>query len=764
MSKFCFLRMFKFKFPILIICITIFLILTPSIHAQNQLCIPANMGTPVIDGVVFNDLAWNGSAQISLSGVNGVPESAILQVGKNGNNVYISLQVFAPSPTLLSPDTTVVLVFSTDGNPKNDWRIHITPFDNILSSGSNQSPFSVSFWRDSSENTGWNSTSSQENTISAGFWLFDNIKINKDQNHWGLEFKIPMVINSNASWLDGIFFNTVGTFKFYANVLNTSNVIPTCTQDPWPSGNKIESGDIKEKTPLQGKWGTVSFNNRGECGGVSLSADTIGVLDPKNPGIITTIKRYAPNGGFSSVNCDNISDDNGWKNGEKGPENTFVARPHNSMANNAKVSAVFKIANWGLPAEESWNPIGKLAGGLVNPITVRDPNPKTTILPGQYGELLSYWTLSYKQSCLYSKANNQHQCIQVELKPGDVNTRIITASVQQNMDFVPASVFSRDAEISAKGYGNPPGNRLKHEFLITVNTGVQRYISDSGLSYRGKSKDGAAGWLWKPVGDLRAVPSELISLYFSYLTAADKLSPAPKKMSEAITWVARGYLKTGKYLIINGKEYESLNYIGGFGCTAIHNGEVLKWGQKLIGREPDSFKTLVENMMYSLQIKAGEVATVNATIEAVEPRCAISLRGGIGIPHGAFDIIVDPGLSMNAGFEILFGQNWSAEAVVGYHHFADGGLGTNQNVFQFSGNLRFFYPFTRNFRTFINSGAGLYKLDPGDSKLGFNVGAGFDYYMSNQFQLEAAYNYHTVNTTDANINFSTLQGGFRYRF
>jgi hypothetical protein len=739
------------------------------VQAQDNLCVPnigGLAGSPTIDGIVEDDAGWNGAARVNLSVGLGTTRSAVLQMGKTGADVYISFVVETPSADL---SDTIVLVLSTDGNPAHDWRIHIQPFVGGVTNGENQVPTVVTYWRNS---TTWNNPGAISTPALDGFWLKDNIRFSNNDSHWAIEIKIPIETNiANAGSNDAIYFPTGtgpgDTFKFYANVLIPIILPGIYVQYPWPAGHIIISGTgqpLTQSTPAAFMWGTLSlFPRSAVCTGVSLAWSDIGVEDPNNPGvIISQIRRYNPPGGFPEPDmaaCDALANNYQWPL-TKGPLNTFIAKPYNGMAANKPVSAEFRVANWGIPGPNDWRPIGEVAGGLsLTPPTVpaagpnKNPTPESGIPPGSYGSLTSQWELSYKQSCLYSYRH--HQCIQVNLDSTDNSTVFLNKSVQRNMNFVPASEFTRSAEISAIGYGTPPENREKHEFIVTVDTGVQRYIHGSSTNETSKI---AAPPLrtWGSIGKYEMIPSEIISKYFA---AIFKLGKSPKRFSEAKTWVARGYLKTGKYLIIRGKKYEYVKHVGGFGYTAMHNGEVLKWKQRLHGGELDP---IPNSNMYSIQIEPGKVATVNTTIEAVEPRFAISLRAGLGIPHGAFDLIVDPGLSMNAGFEISLDQNWSAEAVFGYHHFADGGLGANQNVFQFSGNCRYFYPFTRNFRTFINAGAGRYKMDPGNWEFGVNGGVGVDIYLTNQLAFEAAYNYH--NLFNVNIRFSTIQGGLRIRF
>jgi len=596
--------------------ILVFFITATTVQAQNNMCIPSIGGLaplPNIDGIVEgytgggpvqDDPGWNGATRFNLSADLGVTRSAVFQVGRSGSSVYISFVVDTPTP---GDDNTIVLVLSTDGNTANDWRIHIQPFDVGMVNGSNQTPLSVTYWRNSST---WN-TGGSGTTASPGFWLKDNIRFSKAGSRWAIEIEIPREMNpANAHLNNKIYFPSSGTFNLYADVLSTSIATGTYTEDPWPPGHIIvpDPSDIfpyvTEYTPDSSQWGTASFNDRSECTGVSLTYTNVGVLDPTNSNVIKgDIRRYNPSGGFTETQaqCEALADDYLWS-ATKGPLNTFVAKPFNNMTTTAKVFAKFFIANWGIPSATQWRPIGEYAGGVSPPTVTNNPTSEVTITDGNHGNINSTtWELSYKQSCVYSKAKRSdlsdtyigHQCIQVELDSTDPGTRFLNKSVQRNMNFVTASKFSRDAEISAKGYGDPPAGRENHEFVITVDNKVDQYKIE---------KDFYIPPMKGQKGRVSREYSRIPVIKF------------PDQISEAMTWVARGYLKTGNKLIINEHEYEYAKAVGGFGYVAGHSGEVKSWQQVLKG----SGLNEISEGVYLIGIPPGEVAKVNTTIEAKE--------------------------------------------------------------------------------------------------------------------------------------------------
>lgn len=626
----------------LLIVVALVLLPAASAPAQNDLCLTNNIGglagLPTIDGIVEGytgpggvqyDPGWNRAVRVNLSANLGVSRSAVFQMGRSSTDVYISFVVDTPVP---GGDNHIVLVLSTDGNTAHDWRIHVQPFDSSTAGagfeGSNEPPHAVTYWRNS---TTWNNAGATATVASPGFWLKDNIRFSKAGSRWAIEIKIPRETNSaNAGLDDKIYFPATGEFDFYANILSTSFLSGVFYQDPWPPGNIITAGaassDLTRNTPNDTQWGTVSFNDRSVCKGVSLASSNVGVYDPTNPGvIINEILRYEPSGSFPETTiaqCQALTDNHNWP-GTKGPLNTFVARPFNEMTSiDAKVSATFKVANWGIPGVSQWRDIGEIAGGLsLTPSTVaNNPTPEATIIPSGYGNLTSTWELSYKQSCMFSKV--PHQCIQVELDSSDGgDTIFLNKSVQRNMDFVQASAFSRDAEISAIGYGNPPAGRTAHEFLLSVNTKVQRYERDGGYYVPVGFKMPLITWQGKPASDTTRKKGERVVPDWSRISWDKIPIPFPYfdiKISEAMTWITRGYRKTGQYLVINGQEYEYAEYVGGFGYVVAHEGSVAKWTEKLVG-ENGELKPTKQKGLYSIEIPPGEVRRVATKVKAVEP-------------------------------------------------------------------------------------------------------------------------------------------------
>jgi len=144
---------------------------------------------------------------------------------------------------------------------------------------------------------------------------------------------------------------------------------------------------------------------------------------------------------------------------------------------------------------------------------------------------------------------------------------------------------------------------------------------------------------------------------------------------------------------------------------------------------------------------------------------AIFLHFGAAFPHSNFSNVFDPGFSFNGGLEYAVTDYFSVEGIFGAHHFENSFVGGNNlDVFQFSGNGKVYLAAPGSVRPWFNFGVGAYKFDPGSTRFGGNVGTGLQFNITPRFALEAAYNFHAVSSTGTGTKYSTLQGGFRFRF
>ena len=165
------------------------------------------------------------------------------------------------------------------------------------------------------------------------------------------------------------------------------------------------------------------------------------------------------------------------------------------MPTQAKVSASFRLANWGIPGAAAFSALGTpvpagcdpLNGGAQCAGVNNNPTPETPINAGLSGDYQTTWALHYKQSCFYKM--REHQCIHVDMDSNDPGTRFLNKSVERNMDFVPASTFSQTAYINGN-QGPLPSGRTAHRFLLQLDLdqdGPLRGAADRGHS-RGRGR------------------------------------------------------------------------------------------------------------------------------------------------------------------------------------------------------------------------------------------------------------------------------------
>jgi hypothetical protein len=142
---------------------------------------------------------------------------------------------------------------------------------------------------------------------------------------------------------------------------------------------------------------------------------------------------------------------------------------------------------------------------------------------------------------------------------------------------------------------------------------------------------------------------------------------------------------------------------------------------------------------------------------------SIGVRAGISDPEGVLANSVDAGFAFDVDLERRMGATpFAAQAVFGFNTFGDAGFG-DLNASHFSGNLKAYFPMGP-VRMFVNGGAGVYWLDPGDTKGGSNLGFGVQFDVAPRIAIEGAYNFHVVATEGDATKFSTYQGGIRIRF
>lgn len=608
--------------------------------AQSDVCVPTVgglAGAPTIDGVVEGDPGWNRSVRVNLGdGMGGVPRRGSVQLIRDGSNLYMSFEVEGvPAPNV---DDTVVLGFSTTGNATQDWRVHILPFTAADAGTAPESvvyqdhgPQTSSYWRNSGT---WNTAALPGSTPFIG-----NIKVSRNSNNWSMEMRIPISSASSAMGSNTLLYvPSSGSFGFYANVLSTSSLASTFSQDPWPrSVTMLTAGApgagsgvyAENRTPLPSAWGTMALNvtpPRTCTAGVYMTTNSLGVRQVSGGPISTTSRTVLgpfQNGVGTPLNtpaeCQTLTDDYLWP-ATKGPNNYFVATPGNDGPPADGVFVKFYVAPWGIPGTSNayWHPVGELHKplGASNVSLTADSTIPTDTSPGVPAltspvQTSLPWQLSYKQSCVYVKSNQYgalnrgHHCIQADVQSNDSRVVIKNKSVQFNHDFLAASVALTEARISVVGRGRPPIGQKNHEMLIFTDKVIQTFNRDGDRYYPSQSRMSAdkRSALPSQFRDFGPVPAHLY----------------PKGLTEGLTFIAKGYLKRDDSLIIGSKRYQYAEYVGGFSYLAGHAGEAKGgWTETLESLGASELKTVgrdEQQKAYVLQ-QIPEEGTVSLGVRA----------------------------------------------------------------------------------------------------------------------------------------------------
>jgi hypothetical protein len=174
---------------------------------------------------------------------------------------------------------------------------------------------------------------------------------------------------------------------------------------------------------------------------------------------------------------------------------------------------------------------------------------------------------------------------------------------------------------------------------------------------------------------------------------------------------------------------------------------------------PTGANPTVSVKVIGIEIAGGTLTTLS------KPNKKFAFFGGVGLnfPHGVFNTFYNSGLSTQLGFEYRFTNRVSAEGTFGYDRFKFAFGGGHQSLVRASGNLKV-YPVIGTYQLGFFGGGGIYHFTSGTTRGGVNIGVVNEFRITTSLSLEGTYNFHNVFTAGASTRFSTLQGGFRFRF
>jgi opacity protein-like surface antigen len=457
-------------------------------------------------------------------------------------------------------------------------------------------------------------------------------------------------------------------------------------------------------------------------------------------------------------------------------ENTFVAKPFNNTGQAipaGQLRATFYIANWGsqVGLDDSGDPAGlwvKLRDGeeVESAAVINNNNEGTISFPLIFN--------AAEKAPFENGLKTMHQCMLVQLT-ATTDLKFLNDSAVRNMDFVNASTFERDAEISVVGLPALAGSPQRDVYLYVETANMPAKVRRDDRDPRGgvvpTTGHGAAATTPgnRPGGD---VSGEL-----------DPFMP---------TYRVHAYHDTGRRVTKNGTTFIILSPQNSFGYYVTHEGALEGWKHSLTGAKQ------LSPTFYHVAVPHNGAVKIRTIIEAVEPgrgndgggnntgggggsipadadekRWGLSLHAGGSIPHSDFSNIFSTGPNFGVDLEYRLSNQLSLEALYTFHRFRGKDFGVisvdDINLHQFSGNVKAFGG-SGSVRPFINGGGGVYHFDfgggggGGDTRGGVNIGGGLQFNLTPTFAVEGSYNFHNVFTSGPNVKFSTVQGGVRFRF
>lgn len=575
-------------------------------------------------------------------------------------------------------------------------------------------------------------------------------------NSWAVQVRVPR----SAVQFSG------STFKLWFEVMNSTPATPV-VDIQWPAGAAItQDVSFNDIYPdITGAGGAIFQPSTGSSdplcatAGVSLDVNQIGTLyvDPNPPNLPDP----------HHINLFSA--------------NTFFARPKNQSGSSVganQIVARFRIANWGS------NPMGWEAGVDDSTLWADIPGGSSVSNADSIGDgttahgdplrndIEFSWTLSpAERSQFVGQGGTRllHQCMLVELSsPGSV--RFVNNSIRTNMNFAPTSTFKDTAELTIKGLPSiAPDGRDVYVWVETLNMpkvikpDTRPGLLKTLLPSSGNFTRGNEGGIPKE-GQPIAIPG-LAKLQQMLLTGETTF----ERVEEVVpTYIVHVYHDTGKKLRLGGIDRPVLVEQGAFGYFVHHDGSLYGWQHELVG-DGFTLEKIAEDFYRIKKMPNDGSVRVSVKIEALEHpqlpplnKFAVFADLGAAIPNGTFSNVVNTGFSFNGGLEYIVNSHFSAEGILGVHHFP-GKIAGDVTAIQFTGGGKVYLTNSPN-RVFARAGLGGYHFTSATTNFGGYFGAGLLHEFNSHFGLEGVYTFHAVNTPGTATKFSTVQGGVRYAF
>ena len=298
--------------------------------------------------------------------------------------------------------------------------------------------------------------------------------------------------------------------------------------------------------------------------------------------------------------------------GPPGSPNTLVASPLNSTGNQVDPGAIqarFYVANWGSQP----NP-NQASGVWTEVLPGSQAVNVSSIAAGANGLISLPWTVTGTMLTEFRTGVRwSHQCLLAELSGGGLD--FSPSSAVRNMDFVGASTFVRDAQISVRGLPDP-GTPKRDVYLLVKTTNMPARVPPPrpdpdpppDRTRDDVAKARAAAATADPDGDGDG-NGEYEPVYDPFAT---DLSGFDIIARDHPTYVVYAYHDTGEIDDESGLPWLAPQVA--FGYVVGHDGELHGWEHELTGAS----LTLVGPDLYRLSVPTDGEAVVTTRIKALE--------------------------------------------------------------------------------------------------------------------------------------------------
>ncbi|MGO1068729.1 hypothetical protein [Lysobacter sp. CA199] len=573
----------------------------PAIRAggapEPALCVPVAFGVPALSGAPnfidsaageptywprLDDPRWRGSAARSFG--TGASEHAsfrVLRTGGAEQQLYLSWLVKVDGqldPTLDS----LRVAFSTGGDP--DVMFEVRPFTTVAANIDAAPPVFTqtrTFVADA-----WT------NTASAPTWLTPNTRVwlDKASQQWAINMRLPLVASPADSFNKGLYLPP-GTTQFriaYAlQVSQPSNAVVYHSMD-----SDVTLFDLNTM-PAANTWPLADIAQA-----------------PGAPGCEKSLSLVSNDVGTTNTDGGGIARPNEIKiNGT----NTFFALVNNetgAQVDPGKISATFRIANWG--TQPDWNDVTDPTNTLWKQINPAPVTNNAAISAGVKSSIAANnapnfnWTMTQAERCDFTgqagdptcpnvnPIRRPHQCMLVELSGGGLSYN--PSSVYRNMDFVDASTFEREAQVSVAGVSPLGGGKTQRDVFLYVQQlmmpkSVSRPDPKPTLVDYAKVREILEGGEGPSVAAHKPTPKD------SEIPPRPPLDGDFEVMNQLYpTYVVHAFRDSGTMVSVEGQNRHLLYPQSSFGYFVHHDGALTGWDTVLDGTQqiaPNYYKVVV---------------------------------------------------------------------------------------------------------------------------------------------------------------------------